>query len=211
MKKLSEAYTCIMGFQLKDFRGRMINKLLLILFLLLSISPGWSQNIQKESLSNSTQNIIDKISRSQKTDSIIAFGDFCNHCISGTKEYLCIVYKKQGKCYYLKINNDENSLKILDIKARQIETTFFKYYEANDNIIDSLLNAGDKIFERRVQQGDKVLVQHPLSDGKKQFIFIRLGEKEVSSVYCCGISINSEFYYKAFHLWELISLFNNIK
>lgn len=187
-------------------------KILVCLLLSIVLSDKiYAQDNYIAFLNDNAEKILLKL-RSE-SDTFIAYGEFCNHCINGTIEILHIAYKKNGSCYYRKIvyPQEKSGLTIND-EIINNECIFFDMYSHFSYSINDELDKAESILIDTIKVSATIFkTVQPLSDGKMQFFYINIGSSLTKHArFCCGSLTNNVFWNKMPGLWMIISAFHNL-
>jgi hypothetical protein len=143
-------------------------------------------------------------------DTIIAFGDFCSGCLTGTEKSLYIFYNKNGYSNvdeYRIVNNRPHKYLHKGLGLRG--DSLLLLYRQSICEIDNAILKGEGLFLDTITKNGRIFIQESLSDGPGQFIYLRYGKKTIWNFICCQpIDAYKE---KSYPLWHLLTTIKKLK
>ena len=162
------------------------------------------KNIQNISLY--ARELADSLAK-EKVDTVVIYGQFCSHCISGHKEKLSVFYRKNG-VNFLERTTTEGGVRtnIISGNGHNMLNIILK----NKIKIIEMMKDDDNLIEGEEFTEDMVtFTKQPITSGKSHFFYISIDNIKLDRHFCCGYDLNTLLYEKRYSLWALASAFNN--
>lgn len=145
-----------------------------------------------------------------KADTTFIYANLCSGCITGTMEYIYVLYKKNGESFFIygAKKNDTKKFDVYTHKKAKNELVTFMFNKHESNILSILKNGLD--LREKETRNDRTIYKEPLKHGTKLVYHINLASNIYENEICCDVRIN-QIYNKSFELWEFTSALINEK